>query len=343
MKGVPMQEVFSFLGLDGYAYGLWISIGALLLLCLMGVLGHGARLPKGTVRVFGALAIPLGILCSRGVFCLCNLSLFTETYENPLLMLRFFDGGLSMTGAFIGLVLAALLTARLLKISAGRLMDVMVVPLGLFIAVCRAAESFTALGVGKVVEESAVMAVAPWLFITETAGIAVEYRLAVYRYEAAAALLIFGWILLYALGMRKGKHVVSGDAALIFFSLYGASQMVLESLRDDGHLLILFVRAAQVGAALMPIAATAVFSRRYVRIRGVDRRIVTSWVIILASVATGILLEFSLDGRLSWGQPSILRDTLLEAALAVLLFAVPFSLFRKLRNTVYAQGRILAR
>jgi len=337
-----MQESF-FLGVTGYTYGLWISAGALLTLCLMGALGHGAGLPEGTVRIYGALAIPLGILCSRVVFCLCNISLFTEIYENPLLMLRFFDGGLSMTGAFIGIILAALLTARCLKIPAGRLVDVMTIPLGLFIAACRAAESFTSLGIGKPVEESAVMATAPWLFITEISGKSIEYRLAVYRYEAVIALLIFIWILFLALRTRKERHVPGGDVALIFFSLYGASQMVMESLRDDGHLLIIFLRVAQVCAVLMPIAATAVFSRRYARVRGVDRRIVISWIIVLLTVAAGVLLEFSLDGRLSWGQPSALRDTLLEAVLAVLLFAVPFTLFRKLRNTVYAQGRILSR
>lgn len=313
------------------------------MLCLMGALGRGVGLPKGTVRIFGVLAIPLGILCSRVVFCLCNISLFTEIYENPLLMLRFFDGGLSMTGVLIGLVLAAILTARCLKTPAGRLIDVMTIPLGLFIAACRAAESFTSLGVGKPVEESAITAAAPWLFITEISGINVEYRLAVYRFEAVAALLIFIWIIFLALRTRKEKRVHHGDVALIFFSLYGASQMVLESLRDDGHLLIIFLRAAQVGAVLMPVAATAVFSRRYARIRGVDRRIVVSWVIVLLSVAAGVLLEFSLDGRLSWGQPSTLRDTLLEAVLAILLFAVPFTLFQKLRNTVYDQGRIMAR
>ncbi|MCL1854492.1 MAG: prolipoprotein diacylglyceryl transferase [Clostridia bacterium] len=338
-----MQETFTFLGLSGYSYGLWVSLGALLSLCLMCFLGRRVLLPKGTVLVYGALAIPLGILCSRVVFCLCNLSLYTETYENPLLMLRIFDGGLSMTGALAGLVLAVSFTARLLKYPPGLLMDVMVAPLGLFIMLCRAAESFTPLGVGKVVEESAITTAAPWLFITEAAGVTVEYRLAVYRYEAAAALLIFILFFFPALRTRGKKHGIPGDAAALFFSLYGASQIALESLRDDGHLLFIFLRVAQVGAVLMPIVAATVFSRRYARIRGVDRRIVASWIIILLSVAACVLLEFSLDGRLSWGPPSILRDTLLEAALSIILFAVPFSLFRKLRNIVCEQRRVLAR
>ena len=69
-------------------------------------------LAAGTVRFFGLIGIPLGILGARAVYCALNLSAFVETYENPWLMFNFFDGGLSMTGLLCGLVLAAFLTSR---------------------------------------------------------------------------------------------------------------------------------------------------------------------------------------------------------------------------------------
>ncbi len=337
-----MQETFSLWGLTGYGYGLWIAGGAALMLAMMGVIGYRYRMPIGTVRVFGALAIPLGLVCARLVFCLLNLEKFTETYENPLLILRFFDGGLSMTGLLIGLLLTALITARIMKVRAGKMMDVLAVPLGLFIAACRIAERFTTLGVGKVVEENAVTKALPWLFLTETAGVATEYRMAVYRYEAIVALLIFLFIFCLFLAFRKQKNVMPGDLALLFFSLYGASQVLLESLRDDGHLLITFLRIAQVAAALMPVIATAIFTRRYLRIRGkADSRIVLSWLVLLLCIGVAILLEFSLDGRFSWGNPSMLRDYLILSVVAILLFAIPYGLFQSLHRKIYAQGHIL--
>ncbi len=337
-----MQETFPFLGLTVHAYGLCLALGAFLLLILMGLLGYGYRLPPGTVRVFGAVGIPLGLLCSRLVFCLLNLSLFTETYENPWLMLRFFDGGLSMTGFLLGLLLAAFLAARLMKARFGKLVDALAAPLALFMALARFGERYTSLGVGKVVEEGVLTKAAPWLFLTETMGIATEYRMAVSLYEALAALVIFLLILAMTLHLRKNKDVRDGDVALIFFSLYGASQLVLESLRDDGHLMITFLRVAQVAAALMPVWATAVFTKRYVRIWGkADGRIVRSWLLVLLCLAGGIALEFSLDGRLSWGAPSMLRDYLLLSGLALVLFWVPFRLFLTLCRKVYPQGHIL--
>lgn len=336
-----MQASFMIGGWTVHFYGLGIALAAFALLMGMGVAGYRRRLPLGTVRVFGVLAIPLGILLARLLFCLVNLSLFTETYENPWLMLRFFDGGLSMPGALLGMFLAALLTARIMNVRLGQLLDVMALPLGLFLALCRAAEGFTELGVGKIVEEGFFTQHLPWLFLRETAGIATEYRLAVYGYEAAAGLLIFLLMLVLSSLVKRSRQVRPGDLALVFFSLYGASQMLLESMRDDGHMLITFLRVGQVLAALLPILATAVFARRYSRIRGKGGlRVQLSWLVVGLCVALGVLLEFSLDGRITWGTPSLLRDYLLLAGVSAALFLVPYSLFTVLRKRVYLEGHI---
>lgn len=338
-----MQETFPLLGLTGYSYGLCIALGAALALGLLGAQSRAWGLPRGTALLLGALGIPLGLFFARLLFCLFHLSGFLQTYENPLLMLRFFDGGFSMTGLLMGLALAALAASRLLNIRLGQALDALAAPLALLIAFCRAAERFTALGVGKVVEENALTSAAPWLFVTETAGIATEYRMAVYRYEAAAALLLCVILLFVGRRARRGKDTLAGDVALVFFSLYGASQMVLESLRDDGHLMITFLRIAQVAAFLMPVLACAVFAGRYVRLRGkADGRVVFSWLLVLLCLAGAVLTEFSLDGRLTWGNPSPLRDYGILTALALLLLWAPLSLFHTLRRRIYAQGVILA-
>lgn len=338
-----MQETFSILGLTGYSYGLFAALGAALALLLLAAQGPALGLPRGTAAVLGALGIPLGLLLARLIFCLFHLSLFWQTYENPLLMLRFFDGGFSMTGLLMGLVVAALVASRVLDIRLGQLLDALAAPLALLIAFLRAGEGFTALGIGKVVEENLLTQAAPWLFVTETMGVATEYRMAVYRYEAAAALVICGALLLLGSRTRRQKDALAGDVALVFFSLYGASQMVLESLRDDGHLMITFLRVAQVAAFLMPVLACAVFGGRYARIRGkAGSRVPLAWLVVALCLVGAVLTEFSLDGRLTWGHPSLLRDYAILTALALALLWAPLSLFRALRRGLYAQGAILA-
>ena len=180
---------------------------------------------------------------------------------------------------------------------------------------------------GKVVEESSFTAVMPWLFLRQQAGINVEYRMAVYRYQAAAAGLLFVATLILFQRQARLKTMASGDIALVFLSLYGGTQVFLESLRDDGHMLLIFLRVAQVAAALLPLCASAVFAKRCLRLKILSRRrAVCVWLALFLSVTGLVLLEFSLDGRLAWGAPSMGRDYALMALLCGALAALPCSL-----------------
>lgn len=341
---IHMDASLSLFGLTVYPYGLYAAAGTLLLLCAMGVIGYQSRLPAGTVRVFGLIGIPLGVLCARAAFCALNAATFTETFENPWLMLRFFDGGLSMTGLLCGLTLAALIAARVMKARFGSVLDTLCVPLGLLTAALCAGMRFTELGIGKVAEQSALTAAMPWLFLSERMGVNIEYRMAAYRYEAAAGVLLFIVMLILFLCARKRKRSRPGDLALVFFSLYGATQTLLESLRDDGHMMITFLRVAQLCAALMTLVATGVFSKRYRYLQGGGgKRIAVTWLCQLMCVAGLIFLEFSLDGRITWGNPTMGRDYAIMTALCALMAAMPCSLYHTLSSRLYRNERFSVR
>lgn len=338
------MERLMFLGMTVYPYGLCIAVGTLAALVVMGVMGYFRRLPAGTVRVFGLLGIPLGILFARLFFCAFNLGVFMETYENPWLMLRFFDGGFSMTGLLCGLVLSAYLTSRLIKARFGEVLDCLAGALGLLIFAVCAGQGYTELGVGKVVEESWVTHSLPFLFLQEQMGVNVEYRMAAYRYEAAAGLLLFAaaLCLFRPAGAKKGLR--TGDLSLILFSLYGAMQTLLESLRDDGHMMITFLRIAQLAAALMPLIATGILSRRYARLtEQKNHRLAGTWIALALCMLGLVLLEFSLDGRLTWGQPSMARDYGIMFALCGVMAAMPCSLCRTLNQKLYQKERFQVR
>lgn len=330
----------SLFGLTVYPFGICAAAGTLLLLGAMGILGYLRRLPAGTVRVVGLLGIPLGVMAARFFYCLFNVTAFTETFQNPWLMLSFFDGGLSMTGLLGGLVLAAFIASRLKEARFADVMDALSAGLGLLVAAICIGEGFTELGIGKVVEESSLTAGAPWLFLAQKAGVNVEYRMAVYRYEAAAGVLLFGVMTTLFLKLRGRKALRSGDLTLVFFSLYGGLQTLLESLRDDGHMLITFLRIAQLAAAMMPVIAMAIFSKRYLRLKQpTEHRLAWRWGVMAFCIAGLVLLEFSLDGRLSWGAPSMGRDYAIMAALCAALAAMPCSLCYALNHKLYVKER----
>lgn len=307
-----MDTTFIFLGLTAHAYGACAAVAALVLLA-----GLYKKLPQGAAALMGVLSMVLGIAGARILYCVCNLSTFTETFENPWLMLNFFDGGLSMSGMIAGLLMAAAITAKASKISFARVMDALCVPMGLSIAVLRFGEQFTDLGVGKAVNEGFATEKLAWLFQQSRMGVAVEYRLNVWAYEAVAGVLIFAAVLFF---LRR-LSACEGRTALFFFSLYGASQVILESMRDDGHMLLIFLRIGQLAAALMPIISCAIL------LKGRSRRAkLISWLTILICAAVLVVLEFSLDGRLTIGNPTLLRDYSIMAAVCIGLFAPPCAL-----------------
>lgn len=282
---------FTVFGLTGYGYGLTLAAGALLYLCAAGVLGYLRRLPAGTVRLYGLLALPLGLLLARAAFCAVNWEYYVETISQPWRMLAFWDGGYSMLGLLCGLILAAFLASRIMRVRFGTLLDVVATPLGLLLAVFRLAEGFTGqLGVGKQVEAGTLAHTLPWLFLTEQMGTLQLTRLAVYRYEAAAGLLLFAAALALFMGKPRGRRDKPGDVAMIVFSLFGACQVLLESLRDDGHMLLGFIRMQQLGSALIPILALCIFGARYAHIRQARPARVAAWLLLPVMALVGLLM-----------------------------------------------------
>ncbi|MBE5778673.1 MAG: hypothetical protein E7331_04985 [Clostridiales bacterium] len=327
------METFEFLGLTVYPFGLFISMAALLLLVLMGVMGYSRKLPQGTVRIFGILAVPLGIVFARVLYCLMNIPFFVGTYENPALMLRFFDGGFSLSGLFIGMLLSALLAAKINKASFSDLMDVFAVALGAFLMLVFLGEKHTELGVGKPLENPGWIAEnLPFLFITHKMGKNIEYRMAVYLYQAIFSGILFLVMLSLFLDKKKAAGRRSGDLALIFFSVFGAGEILLESLRDDGHMLLIFLRVGQLCAVIMPLVCMIILSGRYKKegCKG-HAALLISWLAFIVCIAAGVLMEFALDGRLATGM-SLLQRYAILAVICIAVAALPLFLLMNLKR-----------
>ncbi|MCE5343250.1 MAG: prolipoprotein diacylglyceryl transferase, partial [Eubacteriales bacterium] len=273
---------FTVGGITGYWYGLIAGLGVLAYLLVAGALGYAKRLPAGTMRLYGLVGIPLGLLFARLGFCAANYAYFTETVSQPWLMLHFWDGGFSLLGALCGLTLAALLTARMRKVYFGTMLDVTVAPIGILLFSLRLAEGFTGsqLGVGRQIAVGSLTTLYPWLFMQDQMGTLTLYRLAVYRYEAAAALLLLILSLKLFYSHQHRRRARSGDVGMIVYALFGAGQIILESLRDDGHMVVGFIRVQQVGYALMPLLALAVLGARYLHIRQKRGAVAAAWLLV---------------------------------------------------------------
>lgn len=286
---------FTLFGLTGYWYGLTVGISALAYLCVAGVLGYRRRLPSGTLRLFGLLALPLGLLFARLVFCIARFAYFFDDISQPLRMFSFWDGGYSLVGVFCGLILAAFLTARIQKIRFGVLFDVTAAPIGALVFGLRLAEGFTALpgklgqlGVGRQVDAGVLSQTMSWLFLEDKMGTLTLYRLAVYRIEAIVALFVLALTLILFFNRRHKRRARPGDLAMIAYSLFAVSQILMESLRDDAHMLMGFIRFEQVCFAMIPLLALLIFGARYAHIREAKKATIAAW--LLLPIAALVLL-----------------------------------------------------
>ena len=308
-----------------FPYGLFAAAGVGCMLIAMLLTAPKRSFSKGTVTVFGLLAIPLSLVFSRLLYCVFQLNLFCDTYENPWLMLCIWDGGYSIWGVTPALLLAAWLTAKMERCSFRSLWDCVSLSSALLFAMLYAGEGRTELGIGKVIDTGFLTSAFPFLVLEQKLGVNVEYRLIVYRLQCLACVVLF---LVMLLSRRKSK--TEGILALRFWSIFASMQIFWESLRDDGHMLFIFLRIGQVAAGIVLLWVLIDLSRCY-RQAGLHMPWFV-WPVFVLCLGLIAALEFSLDGRLTIGTPSMARDYGLMAAVCVILAALPCLLTGKLNQ-----------
>lgn len=308
-----------------FPYGLFAAAGVGCMLIAMLLTAPKRSFSKGTVTVFGLLAIPLSLVFSRLLYCVFQLNLFCDTYENPWLMLCIWDGGYSIWGVTPALLLAAWLTAKKQRCSFRSLWDCVSLSSALLFAMLYAGEGRTELGIGKVIDAGFLTSAFPFLVLEQKLGVNVEYRLIVYRLQCLACVVLF---LVMLLSRRKSK--AEGILALRFWSIFASMQIFWESLRDDGHMLFIFLRIGQVAAGIVLLWVLIDLSRCY-RQAGLHMPWFV-WPVFVLCLGLIAALEFSLDGRLTIGTPSMARDYGLMAAVCVILAALPCLLTGKLNQ-----------
>ncbi len=308
-----------------FPYGLFAAAGVGCMLIAMLLTAPKRSFSKGTVTVFGLLAIPLSLVFSRLLYCVFQLNLFCDTYENPWLMLCIWDGGYSIWGVIPALLLAAWLTAKKQRCSFRSMWDCVSLSSALLFSMLYAGEGRTELGIGKVIDTGFLTSAFPFLVLEQKLGVNVEYRLIVYRLQCLACVVLF---LVMLLSRRKSK--AEGILALRFWSIFASMQIFWESLRDDGHMLFIFLRIGQVAAGIVLLWVLIDLSRCYRQACLHMPWFV--WPVFVLCLGLIAALEFLLDGRLTIGTPSMARDYGLMAVVCVILAALPCLLTGKLKQ-----------
>ena len=221
--------------------------------------------------------IPASLIGARLLYCLVRFG-FYFVEMGPLSVLRVWEGGFLLYGAVFGAMTAAACLAKRGHVSVAATLDELAAPGLLAIAVSRVGEWVTGEGVGTWIENEMWMRF-PFAVMNEYE----EWQLAVFLFEAAAALVLLIPVLREKVG--RGRRI---ETALLLFA---CCQIVFESMRMDSCLKIGFVRVSQVISALVILAVTMLRAGR----RGGKKEMLRRLLILVLCVAAVGGIEWALD------------------------------------------------
>lgn len=256
-------------------YGMVIAAGTLcgILVFLMIRMQKG-QYSKSALRQalsFSAGAVCLGFICSRILYCLASLLFYIQNAGAGAIF-RWWEGGLSMTGALLGIMISAVITIRNDAESCQAAVPALVIT----IAAARIAESFGNIGFGMDVEFE------NWLTAADEFGNVLN----VWKIETIMTLVVGAGVLVWLKKDSKCPHGIWFGAAFLVF--YCSVQILMESLRADRHMIWGFVKAQQLFSFLIAFMLLLLFSR------GRKEKIITT--VVSAALAGGVFgLEKALD------------------------------------------------
>lgn len=270
------------LGVRVYAYGLYAAVGAALALAVLWVLLKKKRAKPGTLPLTGVLAMGCGFIVSRLFFCLMDQGLGAPVPIYGAVQVT--GGGYSMMGALLGACLGAILAARLTKQNAASLLDMLSPCLMLFVFCVRLGErhiedfGISRPLVGELLKGSFLAVEGDY-----------DWALATYLLEAAAA-LVLALILLRDEAQKERRR---GDTFLLFLILFGATQIIMESLRFDQHMHLSFVGLQQIMALALLATGVTIAALRAMKTR--RKLAITALVLLPVAAGIGVGLEFMID------------------------------------------------
>lgn len=272
--------LFKVLGLRVTPFALFVVLGAVIGLVMALHRAKKTGVSADAVQWFAMLGIPLGLVCSRLIFCLYNFS--EIKYYGLGYLFRLDCGGFTVIGAFIGLALAGWITSRLTHTPFIGLMDAVMPGLLIVLAMERFGEGATNNGTGIEVSVTALQ-----FFPLARPGIYEGmYTYAVNMFEGMTALIV--GIYTQNLCAPRGRAVGAG------LIVTAAGQIVWESIRKDDRMMFDMASFLMIFSALLLLIILILCLIR------LDwpwtGKVITMLGFLLLALATGAL-QFFMEGK----------------------------------------------
>lgn len=202
-------------------------------------------LPADTVIDLALCVIPCGIVGARLYYAAFAWESFAD---DPLRVLRVWEGGLAVYGGIIGGALAAVVFSRARKIPLGTLTDVMVPGLALAQAIGRWGNYFNMEAYGAEITDAFWQFFPAGVLVPEGGGMV--WHMATFFYESVWDLGVFAALM----ALRKRTRLPFALTCW-YLLLYGLGRVVIEGLRADSLMILGTLRVSQLLSAAMVLFA----------------------------------------------------------------------------------------
>ena len=244
---------YVFGSLPWYGVLIVIGIAAAIALCTHEERRRGLR--PDTFIDMAFWVIPFGLIGARIYYVIFQWDLFAN---DPLSILRLWEGGLAIYGGVIGGLIAIRLFAKRRGFNTFTLTDIIVPGLALAQSIGRWGNYFNMEAYGRPITDAA------WHFFPIAVQIPTlegnVWHMATFFYESCWDLLVF--LLLWFVIRKRAKH--SGTSTLCYLLLYGTGRFFIEGLRMDS-LMTGSLRISQMLSLVLVLLSSVILMTRRLR------------------------------------------------------------------------------
>ena len=228
-------------------YGALIALGVLIAVLLCIHEEKRLHLKQDTIIDLAFWAIPLGIIGARVYYALFNWQVFAD---DPVSVLRIWEGGIAIYGAVIGGLLGVVIFAKRRRMNPFTLTDIIVPGLALAQGIGRWGNYFNMEAYGREITDAA------WQFfpigVQIPNGSGYTWHMATFFYESCWDVAVFA--LLWFVIRKRAK--TPGTTTLWYLLLYGTGRFFIEGLRTDSLMLGCFRVSQLLSLGLVITAVT---------------------------------------------------------------------------------------
>lgn len=294
-----MNEIAFFMETQNISYTAIIVTIAIVVSVICAVLtAVSMKRSAAAVMICAAMSMVFAPICARAMYWYCAPQQFGGITK---MFTELNDGGYSLAGAMIGVLIAAAVT-RLMNVTDDvlSLLECISPAAALGIGIGRLSGFFTNDDKGNMVFTNSALHGLPLSVAVEdeVTGV-VEWRFASFMWEALAGFAIFAVLMtLIIRRMLSGRKGVRGDIFMLFLSLFGATQATLESTRYDAlHMRSNgFVSMMQMIALIMLLVPPVYYTVRILKGRkntdGVLGKVLLKWLAVVACLAGAGVAEY---------------------------------------------------